>query len=589
MASANRVALFYITKRGRDTARRIATFYPDATCSRVSPTAVKAHWSKGANLVFVMASGIAVRTIAPLLADKRTDPAVVVLDELGEHVISLLSGHVGGANRLAREIAAHLSTTPVITTASDVIGLPSVDLWAQEQGLEIEDWKKVAPVATRLVETGTLRLFSDVPLHAPPQFIRVDEPGTADLFVTNRVVPSSEAPDRPFVLLRPKNLVAGVGCNSNTSEKEIEEAIRSTLDEGGFSFLSLRAVGTIVRKGDEPGLRTFVARHSLPLLLFSAEELNGVPGVELSEAARKATGAKAVSEPSAILGSEMGELLVRKRRLGNVTIALAQDVRKPTESLQTLRPGNLYVVGTGPGNVDDITPRALKVIRGSDVIVGYGPYLDLVKSLVSGKETVSTGMTREMDRCKRAIQLARKGRNVSVISGGDPGIYAMAGLVLELLKSDQEKGLPFLPVRIIPGISALNACAALAGAPLMHDFAAISLSDRLTPWQTIESRVDAAARADFVIALYNPKSKGRAYHVNKAQQIILKHRSPDTPVAVIKSATRTDEKVIISDLGHMPFDEIDMRTTVIIGNSKSIVWQDMVITPRGYEKSRSPL
>lgn len=589
MASANRTALFYITKRGREIAQRIGTLYPGATCTRVSPAAVKARWTKGADLVFVMASGIVVRTIAPLLKDKRTDPAVVVLDEAGEHVISLLSGHVGGANRLAREIAAHLLATPVITTASDVGGLPSVDLWAQEQDLEIEDWKKLAPVVTCFVEKGTLRLFSDVPLDVPPQFIRVDKPDTADLVVTNRVLPSSEVPVGPVVVLRPRNLVAGVGCNSNTKEEEIEEALRSALHEAGFSFNSLRAIATVDKKGNEPGLRSCALKCALPLLLFSTDELNGVPGVELSDAARKAIGAKAVAEPSAILGTNGGELLVRKRRTGNVTIALAQDRPESSETTQTVPPGNLYVVGTGPGSADDITPRALKAIRASDVIVGYGPYLDLIKGLVSGKETVSTGMTREIDRCRRAIQLAREGRNVSVISGGDPGIYAMAGLVLELLKSDQEDGLPSLPVRVIPGISALNACAALAGAPLMHDFAAVSLSDRLTSWQTIESRLDAAARADFVIILYNPKSKGRMEHVDKARQIVLKHRSAGTPVAVVKSATRADEKVLITDLGHMPFDQIDMRTTVIIGNSKSVAWQDLMITPRGYEKKHSPL
>jgi cobalt-precorrin 5A hydrolase / precorrin-3B C17-methyltransferase len=587
MATVSKIALFYVTKKGRLLAERVAGFYPDATYARLSGPLVKEHWTKGSGLVFVMAAGVVVRTIAPLLKDKRTDPAIVVLDELGEHAVSLLSGHVGGANALARDIAAHLHARPVITTASDASNLPSIDLWAEEQGLEIEDWKQLPPVATRLLDRGTLRLFSEVPLDTPLQFVSTGDPDAADLIVTNRALSSCKT--KHAVVIRPKNLVAGVGCNSNTSESEIEEAVKHVLDEEGFSHLSLRAIATIDKKGNEPGLCAFALGRGLPLLLFSPEELNQVPGVSPSEAARKATGAQAVAEPSAILGTNGGELLMKKRRMGNVTVALASDgPGRELRSTATERgSGILHVVGIGPGSADDITPRALKAIRDSDVVVGYGPYLDLIGGLVSGKETVSTGMTREADRCRQAVQLAREGRNVSVVSGGDPGIYAMAGLVLELLRKDGQAGLPGLTVRIIPGVSALNACAALAGAPLMHDFATISLSDRLTSWHAIEGRLDAAAREDFVIVLYNPKSRGRATHINKAREIILRHRAGTTPVAIVKSATREDEKVLITDLGHMPFDEIDMRTTVIIGNSKSAVWKGFMITPRGYENKDS--
>ena len=247
----------------------------------------------------------------------------------------------------------------------------------------------------------------------------------------------------------------------------------------------------------------------------------------------------------------------------------------------------IYVVGTGPGSADDLTPRALKAIQESDVIVGYGPYLDLIRGLTHGKEIVSTGMAQEIDRCERAIQLSREGRCVSVVSGGDPGIYAMAGLVLELMHKGRETAPANPPVRIIPGISALNACAARLGAPLMHDFATISLSDRLTPWETIARRLDAAARADFVVVLYNPRSKGRPTHISRAQKIILKHRAPGTPVGIVRSATREQEKVLITDLGNLPFDEIDMQTTVIIGNSRSVVRDNLMITPRGYENKGS--
>jgi len=224
---------------------------------------------------------------------------------------------------------------------------------------------------------------------------------------------------------------------------------------------------------------------------------------------------------------------------------------------------------------------------GSDAIVGYGTYLELIQDLTIDKEVVSTGMTQEIDRCRKAIDLAAKGKTVAVISGGDPGIYAMAGLVLELLRTwNPGSGIQNPEVEVIPGISALNACASRLGAPLMHDFASISLSDRLTQWETIEKRLDAAAMADFVVALYNPKSKGRAEQIKRARQIILRYRTPETPVGIVKAAMRDNESVIVTDLEHMLEHDIDMQTTVIIGNSKTLTWNKLMITPRGYEKKR---
>ena len=241
--------------------------------------------------------------------------------------------------------------------------------------------------------------------------------------------------------------------------------------------------------------------------------------------------------------------------------------------------GKIFVVGTGPGSLEHITSAARKAVEQADVIVGYGTYLDLIKELLQGKEVVSTGMTQEVDRCRRAVELAKNGKVVAMICGGDPGVYAMAGLVYEIVKSS---GTPAV-VEVIPGISALNAAASRLGAPLMHDFACISLSDRLTPWEMIEKRLDAAAFADFVIVLYNPRSKGRADHINKARDIVLKHRKASTVVGIVKGAMRDKETVIVTDLEHMQDSDIDMQTTVIIGNSKTFAWKNLMITPRGYE------
>jgi precorrin-3B C17-methyltransferase len=246
--------------------------------------------------------------------------------------------------------------------------------------------------------------------------------------------------------------------------------------------------------------------------------------------------------------------------------------------------GKIYVVGTGPGSIEHITPAARDAIRKSDSIVGYDTYLTLIGELLKNKNVFSTAMTQEIDRCRKAVELAIDGGTVTVISGGDPGIYAMAGLVLELLKKHGISQAALPEVEVIPGISAINACAARLGAPLMHDFAAISLSDRLTPWEFIEKRLDAAAKADFVIVLYNPKSRGRVEHISRAREIILKQRNPETPVGIVKGAMREDETIVITDLLNMLDHAIDMQTTVVIGNSQTFTWGKWMITPRGYER-----
>ena len=216
----------------------------------------------------------------------------------------------------------------------------------------------------------------------------------------------------------------------------------------------------------------------------------------------------------------------------------------------------------------------------ADCIVGYGTYLELIPELLKGKEVLSSEMMKEVDRCRKSLEMAATGRTVALVSGGDPGIYAMAGLVFEMARENNYQ----VAVEVIPGIAALNACAAKLGAPLMHDFAAISLSDLLTPWEMIEKRIRAAAAADFVIVLYNPKSKRRTEQIVQARDIILSERDPDTPVGIVTAATRENERIELTTLEEMLHSDIGMQSTVIIGNSHTFTWQDLMITPRGYRK-----
>ena len=240
--------------------------------------------------------------------------------------------------------------------------------------------------------------------------------------------------------------------------------------------------------------------------------------------------------------------------------------------------GTLSVVGTGPGALDYLTPAALKEISAADVIVGYKTYLDLIKDITRGKEIVSSKMMQEVDRVNEAILLAESGKFVVLVSGGDPGIYAMAGLVFEIARERGSK----IEIKIKAGIAALNSCAEKLGAPLMHDFATISLSDLLTPWEIIEKRLQAAASADFVIVIYNPKSKKRSWQLAKACEIIGQYREKSTPVGVVKAATRSNEEVHLTSLGDFAPETVDMQSTVIVGNSTSYCWENRMITPRGY-------
>jgi len=248
----------------------------------------------------------------------------------------------------------------------------------------------------------------------------------------------------------------------------------------------------------------------------------------------------------------------------------------------TDRIGYLSLVGTGPGSLDQITPAAKAALSQADAVIGYSLYVDLIRPLLRPGQIVEAWpITQEQQRAERAIALAHWGLNVAVISSGDCGIYAMAGLVLETLQAQGWDG-QTPTVTSYPGISALQAAAARVGAPLMHDFCAISLSDLLTPWPVIEKRLQAAAEADFVIALYNPKSQKRTEQIAIAQRLVLQYRSPETPVAIVQSAYRPTETIVLTTLTDLLHHSIDMLTTVIIGNRTTQAYAGKMITPRGY-------
>ena len=237
--------------------------------------------------------------------------------------------------------------------------------------------------------------------------------------------------------------------------------------------------------------------------------------------------------------------------------------------------GKIYVVGIGPGKKADMTFRAYEAMEKSDIIIGYKTYMDLIKEYYSGKEMKNSQMTKEVDRCIEVLKLAKEGKNVALISSGDAGVYGMAGIMLEIADGEVE-------VEIIPRVTATNAAAAIVGAPVMHDYVTISLSNLLTDWELIKKRLELAAQGDFVVSIYNPKSRGRVTQIEEAREIMLKYKPKTTPVAIVRNAGREDEEHVVTTLDEMLNHEINMLTIVIIGNANTFIKDGKMITPRGY-------
>lgn len=320
------IAIIALTKGGLLLAERLAARLPGSELVRsrgkVQETLARA-WQEYDSLICIMAAGIVVRAIAPLLRDKTIDPAVVVCDEQGRFAISLLSGHLGGGNALAKQIAALLGGQAVITTASDVLGRTALDLWARDLGLTVADKHCLTRVMAKLVNSGSVALCSDWPLpELPPDLILTGRPEQADLRITCR---TAHWPRQ--ALLHPKALAAGIGCNRNTLAAEIAEGLRLTCAENGLAWQSVARLASIDLKQDEPGLLAFAEQYGLPLDFHTAAQLNSVAGSSSSAAVFQATGAKAVAEPAAILSSGGGPLLARKKKYPNVTVAIAEIVQ----------------------------------------------------------------------------------------------------------------------------------------------------------------------------------------------------------------------------------------------------------------------
>lgn len=562
-------------------------------------THLQTLWSSQRSLIFSLATGAVVRLIAPLLSDKLTDPAIVVVDTQAKFVISLCSGHVGQSDALTRRLADYLGATPVITGAAATAGLTGIDIlgrsfgWLRGGG----DWTGVSGAMARRETVQVVQTAGSILWHQtlPPDhpFIFVDEATVrpaAQVWITEKRSSDSSL-SIPQVYWHPRVLWVGIGCERGTSRRLIETSLEEICNQSNLAEASIAGIATVDLKANEVGLLDLCHDRAWPLQCFRAEILKQIPVPNPSPIVDQAVGTPSVAEAAAFCAAQQlsrltdtpAQLIVPKQIFrseaepGAVTLAIAL-----AGAEYTGRGGKLWLIGTGPGAVEQITPAAHTAIAGADVVIGYSLYIDLLRTLFSPGQIIEPyAITAERQRAERAIALARWGLTVAVVSSGDAGIYGMAGLVLEELQQQGWDGKD-PEVEVFPGISALQSAAARVGTPLMHDFCAISLSDRLTPWPVIETRLQAAAQADFVTALYNPRSQTRIEQLKQAQQIFLQHRQPDTPVAIVRCAYRQEEEAIVTSLSQLLEVEIDMLTIIIIGNLTTRLYNNWMITPRGY-------
>lgn len=563
------IGLVAATRNGKRHAAHLARVWDDARYydgGRPRQALCRA-WAECDRLVLFMAAGAAVRLVAPLLVDKRHDPGVVAVDDAARFAVALAGGHAGGANELAEKVAESLGATPVITTASETVGTPALDSFGEEIGFEVEAGSDLAGVGAALVSGETVRLFSDRrwPIGPLPENVAwnetVEEARPPLILVTDKLE-AEPGPGR--VVYRPPSLAVGVGCSRGATVREILSLLTAALDGAGLSKRSVALLASVDLKRDEAGLVEAADKLGVPTRFFSAGELSSVEVPNPSPVVEQAVGAPSVAEASVILSG--AELLVEKRKSENATVAIG---RLPVR-------GRLALVSLGPGSDELLPPLAREALAGSDLIVGLEQYVERVRHLLRpGTRVLTPPLGDEVLRAEKALEEARAGGSVALVSGGDVGVYAMASPALELAREDVD-------VVVVPGVTAAQAAASLLGSPLGHDHCAISLSDLLTPWEEILVRLEAAARADFVVTLYNPRSRERNWQLGKARDVFLAHRPAETPVGIVKNAYREDQSVSITDLGSLDPNDVDMLTSVVIGGSRTRLVAGRMVTPRGY-------
>jgi cobalt-precorrin 5A hydrolase/precorrin-3B C17-methyltransferase len=573
-------------------AQRVAA-QPDLVLYQDFASTLRGLFAAGRPIVALCSSGILIRILAPLLADKQGEPPVVAVAEDGSVAVPLLGGH-RGANRLAQRIADTLGCPAAITTAGD----------ARFQ-LALDDpppgWHVHNPATAKAIVAGLLQgreVALKVEAAAPTWLTAGGAPFATGGELEVRVTERADAGSATRLVIHPKVLALGVGCERGIEQGELRDLVAATLERHGLARGAIACVVSLDIKMAEPAIHALAAQLGAPARFFPASRLEAeTPRLaNPSPEVFAVTGCHGVAEGAALAAvGPAGELVVTKTRSARATCALARAPAPLDPARIGQAQGRLALVGLGPGRADWRTAEASALLDDADDWVGYAGYLDLIAATPWRRVTRHAfALGEEEARVRCALDLAAGGRRVALVSSGDPGIYSMAALVFELLERGEEPAWQRLAIVVSPGVSALQAAAARAGAPLGHDFCAISLSNLLTPWAEIERRLNGAAAGDFVTVLYNPASERRRQGLVRALEILRAARPPETPLVHARKLGRAGEALEMAPLAEFDLSAVDMLSLLIIGSSRTRTFatqggRAFAYTPRGYRLSDRPV
>ncbi len=553
-----------------DTARRIQARYPGARvhglASRVDADVpfdeLGAHlrelYARGLPIVALCAAGIVIRCLAPALADKGVEPPVLAVAEDGSAVVPLLGG-LTGVNVIAREIAECVGVAPAITTSGELrFGACVLN---PPEGYALADLAQGKRFVSDLLAGASTRVDG-----AAPWLDDVALPRDTAAAHAIRVTPDAWRGARDELVIYPRSVVVGVAADAVHAGEALAARIEAMLDAQGLARLALAAIVAPASAIGDAALETVASALDVPLRFVDGDR-------------------DAPADASTLLGRALRVTHTLREESNGLACAVASQPVDPA-TLGRAR-GRLTVLGLGPGGGAWLTPAARAALADATDILGYTTYVNMAGPFRADQRVHGTDNREEMQRARHAFELAAEGRRVAVVSSGDPGVFAMAAAVLEALDEARDPQWAAVDLRVEPGISASLATAAQAGAPLGHDFCAISLSDNLKPWDVIETRLQHAAQADLVMAFYNPISHARPWQLDRALDIVRAHRAADTVVVLGRDIGRPGATLSTTTLGALRGEQVDMRTMVIVGSSTTRRFaignaREWVYTPRWY-------
>ena len=551
---------------------------------------LREKWGKLDLIIFVGSLGASIRLINPFITSKEKDPGVIVMDKKGSKILPIIGAHQSNTQNIAFQLSNLLGGEVIETNNSvdqNYIDLDSFGKkWGWQRSGDSKDWSKLVIKQSNNQEIFCKQLSGNTLWQRSESGGNIIQLPKTKPDQTKSTFHISIYSDHRNTW-HPSTLWIGIGCERNTSKKLIEKSLNSFLVSNKLSSLSIAGFATVDLKKDEKAILEISKENNLPVRFFKPDELSKIKIPNPSKIVLNEIGTPSVAEAACLLAAGKNSKLLKEKKVfknpnstkrlsGAVTIAVALSENQYSPSL-----GEIHIVGSGPGDISYLTNDARKALSKCSVWIGYKMYLDLIEPLRSKDQVfIESKLTEERQRCKKAIKLAEEGIKVALISSGDAGFYGMAGLLLELIQKINKEFRPYFEVH--PGISSMQLAASLSGAPLMNDFCAINLSDKLTPWLSIEKRIEGALLGDFVIAIFNPQSLERNWQLKKAIDLCLKSRNGNTPVLIARQVGRQNQSKNFFKLDSIPLKDIDMLSIIIIGNTKTTLVDEIFLTPRGY-------